>query len=511
MSLTNFVQVQLQSGISAVATSMVVATPVAPYKLPDDSGTLVLLDGLTKPAKAEIVTYTGLTNNGNGTHTFTGLARGAEGSTAQVWSAQAYVIESVTAGMLAALLDAKQTSNANLSAFSALAGEVDRLPYFIGAGALSLATLTAAGRALLAADSQQAQRTILGLVKQSSLSDTTAGALLVNGAHGLDGVNSLGFRNRYQNGDMRVNQRGLTFGDIGETFLYMADRCFTLSTAGNGTLNANRVASNGNFYFKITTTAPNTNLSGVKATYGIFQFMEDRYLQDINGRNITISFVVETNWSGLLAVNLRNANFTRSIVKDVAVVSGVNKVSVTFPIESNTISTNSAGIGLRMAIGTTNEGSLRVATPGVWESGDKLCSMNTTPWTKTINTFISVTDIQFELGAVATPFERLPYHLAVAECRRYYNRTPLASVTGDGAIAYLRSTTSHPTHMRTIPITTVYDAGGTPGRVNLDAGSVNAYVNSSVDYTSVTVTNVVAGLNTFMNGLLVIDAELSNV
>lgn len=42
-----------------------------------------------------------------------------------------------------------QAYHANLAALAGLAGVADRLPYFTGAGALSLATLTAAGRSIL--------------------------------------------------------------------------------------------------------------------------------------------------------------------------------------------------------------------------------------------------------------------------------------------------------------------------------------------------------------------------
>lgn len=116
MSLTNFVQLRLQAGITAAATSMTVFAPATPFRLPDSSGTLVLTDSLMQPSKAEIVTYTGLVNNGNGTHSFTGLGRGAEGTTAQVWSAQANVVESVTAGVLASLLaDKADIDDARLS------------------------------------------------------------------------------------------------------------------------------------------------------------------------------------------------------------------------------------------------------------------------------------------------------------------------------------------------------------------------------------------------------------
>lgn len=90
-----------------------------------------------------------------------------------------------------AAIATRQPLNSNLTAFAGLTGAADRLPYFTGAGALSLATLTASARALLAADSQVSQRTALGLGTAAtanltaSTMDTTVGRVLKVGDLGL--------------------------------------------------------------------------------------------------------------------------------------------------------------------------------------------------------------------------------------------------------------------------------------------------------------------------------------
>lgn len=80
---------------------------------------------------------------------------------------------------------------ANLAAFAGLAGVADRLPYFTGAGALSLTTLTAFARALLDDADALTARATLELVKQTSATDTTAGVVLLQGAHGLGAIAAL--------------------------------------------------------------------------------------------------------------------------------------------------------------------------------------------------------------------------------------------------------------------------------------------------------------------------------
>lgn len=81
----------------------------------------------------------------------------------------------------------KQDKNANLTAFSGLVGATDRLPYFTGAGALSLTVLTAKARLLLARADAAGMQAELSLVPVTSTSDTTAGRLLTPGYNGVGG------------------------------------------------------------------------------------------------------------------------------------------------------------------------------------------------------------------------------------------------------------------------------------------------------------------------------------
>lgn len=90
-----------------------------------------------------------------------------------------------TVSGLQVALDGKQPSNANLTAFSGLTGTADRLPYFTGAGALALADYTAVARTFDAAATVATQRAALGLVKQTSVTDTTAGSLVIQGGTNL--------------------------------------------------------------------------------------------------------------------------------------------------------------------------------------------------------------------------------------------------------------------------------------------------------------------------------------
>lgn len=100
--LTNFVKTTLNTTITDVATSIIVDAASSPWSTPPDPAgntqTITLTDDLNNPTKFEIVTYTGRT--GAGPYTLTGCTRGAEGTTAQAWTAGAVIVGEATAGTI---------------------------------------------------------------------------------------------------------------------------------------------------------------------------------------------------------------------------------------------------------------------------------------------------------------------------------------------------------------------------------------------------------------------------
>lgn len=91
---------------------------------------------------------------------------------------------------IAAIPGTKQDKSDTLSSLSSIgtaAQAADRVPYFTSPGAMALAVFTAKSRLLLARTDALGMQAELGLVPVTSLSDTTAGRLLVPGSMGLGG------------------------------------------------------------------------------------------------------------------------------------------------------------------------------------------------------------------------------------------------------------------------------------------------------------------------------------
>jgi Chaperone of endosialidase len=105
MSYENNVLTALSSQAAIGATSISVYEGAAPYNDAPTEGRLVLTDFVHGPTKIEIISYTGVTVNGDGTLTLTGVIRSQEGTPAYAWPAgtQAYV--SITAADIVEMRD----------------------------------------------------------------------------------------------------------------------------------------------------------------------------------------------------------------------------------------------------------------------------------------------------------------------------------------------------------------------------------------------------------------------
>ena len=296
-----------------------------------------------------------------------------------------------------------------------------------------------AGEAMLRADSVQEQRNLIGAGRKN---------LIINGAMQVDQRNS---------GATVTGPNGFSL-----------DRMFSFWTsASGGTVTVAQSALGNAKSIKIIATSAVTDLTGGNLVYPIYYEAESQDVYHLNGSNVTVSFTVETNWAGKLAIAFHNSANNRSYVVDADVISGTNNVAVVVPLESNTTLTNNNLIGFTFNIASCNEGTYRTSTTGSWISGFMVCSTATTQWAKTSGNFVNITGLQIELGSVATDFEHRSYGEELALCQRYYYKIDSAQNNSNYqrfAVVSCETATNaealfvHPVTMRAVPSleTTLY-------------------------------------------------------
>jgi hypothetical protein len=244
-------------------------------------------------------------------------------------------------------------------------------------------------------------------------------------------------RNRIINGDCRVAQRGsLTITTSGSGY-GGPDRMFCAINGGGGTFTQSQgtLSYNGITLSTVTQTVGTvpTSLTGSNCWNGFDHRIEGYNSYDLVGLPVMLSFIFASNVSGSYSVSLQDYTATHSYVTTFSYTAG-SAAYVTVPIPtlptSLSVPNSSAG-GLILRIGALNQATLQCPTGslGAWQASNYISAQGATNWATTASNYISVTNLQLEVGNVATPFEREAYGVTLQKCQRYY-QTVAFSVYG---------------------------------------------------------------------------------
>lgn len=265
----------------------------------------------------------------------------------------------------------------------------------------------------------------------ASLFVSTTGATMTGGltVPSINGGQLAGMRNRIINGNFMINQTGFTgTSALGE---YGPD-CFSLGGSLSGATVSMSLFSDGSFsatgtsHVLLATTSAKASLSASDVVV-LEHKIEGLNIADLkwgtpSAKTITLSFRCGLTGvsSGVISVALRNADGSRSYVTTIDAKNSPGTYSVTIPGDSSgTWSTNnSTGIHITWAhcCGSTYS----TATTGAWQSGNFVAATTQTNLLTAVDKGFAVTDIQCEVGTVATPFEHRSHGAELALCQRYY-------------------------------------------------------------------------------------------
>lgn len=292
-------------------------------------------------------------------------------------------------------------------------------------------------------------------------------------------------KNRIINGDFRIKQYGNAVVAGGKVYGPF-DRFFGNSTSNSGTItvSAGTITYGGVVKPAIVQTVTTTFSSAVSFS-GISQQIEGYNCADMLGQPVVVSFIFNTNVSGTYSVTLRDGSQTYSCISTFVAVANIpQKVTIPFNAIPTAASVpNSNVIGLQINVGYVDTtGSNLTSTLNSWLPANFAGATTSTNWLTAANNFIALTELQFEVGSVATPFERRSYGQELALCQRYYWASTLQIVgtmicngTVNASTGYL----AFPTQMRASPSVAYISGSFTlqPGGASVSSFTLSATLN----------------------------------
>jgi hypothetical protein len=270
-------------------------------------------------------------------------------------------------------------------------------------------------------------------LKVNTINDASGGSNAV-----LYGVaaptNSMGFRNRLINGDMRIDQRNAGASVTPSTLYntYTLDRWNTVYSVGSKfsvQQNAGSVTPPSGFknYLGVTSLSAYTPGSGEQ--YTLVQNIEGYNVADLGwgaagAQTVTLSFWVRSSLTGTFGGVLGNsaANRTYPFTYTISAANTWEQKTVTVAGDTTGtwLTTNGTGVQVIFSLGA---GSTYLGTAGAWSGSTYTGATGQTNIVATNGATFYITGVQLEAGSVATPFDRRDYGRELMMCQRYYFKT----------------------------------------------------------------------------------------
>ena len=251
------------------------------------------------------------------------------------------------------------------------------------------------------------------------------------GGNNISSVNSLGFRNRIINGDMRIDQRNAGASVTPSQASYLVDRWvfnFTQASKFSFQQNAGSVTPPAGFTNYLGATVVSAVSVGAGDVFVLRQRIEGFNVSDLGwgaagAQTVTLSFWVRSSLTGTFGGALQNNAENRAYPFSYAISAANTWEQKTVTIAGDTTGTwltnNSTGIILNFSLGC---GSTFSGTAGAWAANNFNTVTGATSVVGTNGATFYVTGVQLEAGSVATPFERRDYGREAILCYRYYQQ-----------------------------------------------------------------------------------------
>jgi hypothetical protein len=320
-------------------------------------------------------------------------------------------------------------------------------------------------------------------IRVDTISEKTSGSGTT--VSNLKNPKTLG-RNLVINGDFQFWQRGTSAATVtgsASSGTYLADR-FAVWENTDGTITQEQEAlSNADV---ITTGMRNALLvkcTGTDSSIGADQFsaithkVEAQSCQGLqygtsNAKNLTLSFFVKSNITGIHNITLRKEDSTAYYLPKEYTINSADtweKKTITFGSDDTNFNliqasggniVNDNGTGVFLHWGLANGSNLQ-GTANTWTSSVFVGTSNQQNFLSSTSNEFYLTGVQLEVGDTASDFEHLPHDVQLQRCQRYFQTyvdPPLRGVI-NAANSVGRAAMILPVCMRDTPAASVGNHG----------------------------------------------------
>jgi hypothetical protein len=342
-------------------------------------------------------------------------------------------------------------------------------------------------------------------LKVNSINDASGGSNAV-----LYGVaaptNSMGFRNRIINGDMRIDQRnnGASVATSAGSVVYTVDRWaanYTQTSKYTVQQNAGSVTPPSGFTNYLGATSSAATSLGASDFFMLNQRIEGFNVADLGwgaagAQAVTLSFWVRSSLTGTFGGVLTNSAQNRSypFTYTINAANTWELETVTIPGDTSGTWLKDTGIGIFVSFGL-GVGSTYSGTAGAWAGSNFFSATGATSVVGTNGATFYITGVQLEAGSVASPFERIDYGRQLIQCQRYYEVNEYKLYVAAAAGTFLAAAIVFATEKRAAPTISFTNS---PQGVNYSPGSL--------DWTNTR--SFACGRNTELNFTYLASAEL---
>jgi hypothetical protein len=234
-------------------------------------------------------------------------------------------------------------------------------------------------------------------------------------------------RNAIINGNFTFWQRGASFNPVVSN-TYTSDR-WKVEETNDGTFRVDREQTikpndDVNYTLKATVVTGDSSLAATQYAH-VFQRIEGNNYVRFIGRTATLSFWVRSSVTGTYSVTFRNgtAPYAMSYPTEYTINNANTWEYKTITVKFDYTGggtwniTTGTGIDVLFSLGC---GSTYSGTPGQWTAANLIASTNQVNWMATVGNTFYLSNVQFELGSNASPFELIDVGLNKIQCLRYY-------------------------------------------------------------------------------------------